>query len=101
MKKEYILCSAIYFDDGKEHDHQPKNITTGYVICGRRHHNCFATAYTLDPEITYLKFEKEQGFLTNLDRFVDRNEGLKIALEAEQVLDVTKLGKQLFSEDLY
>jgi hypothetical protein len=26
MSKEYILCSAIYFNDGKNHTHQPKNI---------------------------------------------------------------------------
>ena len=47
-------------------------------------------------------FEKEQGFLTSLDRFVNRVEGLEIALETNQVLDTTKLrGNRLFSEDLY
>ncbi len=25
------------------HDFQPKNIESGFIICGRRHHNCFAT----------------------------------------------------------
>ena len=102
MKKEYVLCSAIYFDDGIKHEQQPKNIKTGYVICGRRHHNCFATAHLLDPEHNYIKHEKEQGFLTNLDRFVDRKEGLKIAVESNQVLDINEVrGDRLYSEDLY
>jgi hypothetical protein len=37
MEKEYILCAAIWFDDGKEYRLQPKNITTGLVLCGWRH----------------------------------------------------------------
>ena len=41
-KKEYILCAAIHWDDGETYPHQPKNITTGLVICGRRHHNILA-----------------------------------------------------------
>lgn len=36
---EYILCAAIWYDDGKEYPHQPVNIKEGYVWCGRRHHN--------------------------------------------------------------
>jgi len=99
---EKIICSAIYFDDGVEHPHQPKNIETGFVICGRRHHNCFATAFIMDPERKYIKLKDIQGFLTDTDRFVDRYEGQIIALESNQVLDIEKLrGKKLYSEDLY
>ena len=102
MEKEYILCAAIWFDDKKQHTHQPKNIETGYVICGRRHHNCFITAHILTGDTSYVKYEKEQGFITNLDRFVDRVEGRKIAFEAGQLAgrDVSSRDK-LFSEDLY
>jgi hypothetical protein len=39
--KEWILCAAILVEDGEEHLHQPRNIKTGFVICGRRHHNCY------------------------------------------------------------
>lgn len=39
LKEEYIICSAIHFDDSKEHVHQPVNIKSGYVVCGRRHHS--------------------------------------------------------------
>jgi hypothetical protein len=40
---EFIICSALYYNDGASHLHQPKNIDTGFVICGRRHHNCYGT----------------------------------------------------------
>lgn len=43
MNKEFILCAAIYINDGKKHSQQPVNIKTGYVICGRRHNNCYQT----------------------------------------------------------
>jgi len=42
--KEYILCAAIWCNDGKKHVHQPRNVPKGFVIGGRRHHNCFITA---------------------------------------------------------
>lgn len=108
---EYILCAAIWFQDGKKYHHQPKNIEAGLVICGRRHHNCITTraATSIDrlcPNV--------QGFITNTDRFVDRKEAYQIALKAGQVeprkpnkeLDEyfgTKAGDTdiLISEDLY
>ncbi len=95
MNKEYILSSAIWFDDDKQYYHQPKNITTGFVVCGRRHHNCFATLSSItkddDTKIqAHLLYEKEQGFLTNTDRFVDREEGGKIAFNAGQTTELKK-----------
>lgn len=98
-KKEYILCVAIWFDDGKEYIHQPLNIKSGYVISGHRHHNCFMSVDILtDNNESFLDFEKEQGFLTNTNRFVDRKEGAQIAFDAGQT---DKLIKTLFSENLY
>lgn len=99
MEKEKIICSAIWFDDYKEYQHQPKNIKTGFVICGRRHHNCFMIMKILtNSNYTKLDYEKEQGFLTNTNRFVDREEAAVIAKEANQTnYTVTKL----YSEDLY
>lgn len=100
--KEYILCAAIWFDDGILYNHQPKNIESGYVICGHRHHNCFMTANILQLTHEYSKIEKEQGFITNINRFVDRKEALKIAIDANQLkVDNQCNYKQLFSEDLY
>jgi hypothetical protein len=92
MEQERILCAAIHFDDGNKYIHQPKNIKTGFVVCGRRHHNCFAIIGILGKD--RLKFNVVQGFITNTDRFVDRYEAFK----------VTKGGSgnhKLYSEDLY
>jgi hypothetical protein len=100
LDKEYILCSAIWYQDGLEYVHQPKNIKSGLVICGRRHHNCIATR-TAVTEINRL-CKNVQGFLTNTDRFVDRMVGMEIAYQAGQVsYEVWNTNKQLFSEDLY
>jgi hypothetical protein len=103
MKKPYIICAAVWFKDGKKHNHQPKNIETGIVVCGRRHHNCLITAFELnDGKRIDVNKDKErntiQGFLTSDDRFVDRAEGGQIAFEAGQIEKNTDC---LFSEDLY
>ncbi len=42
-KIEYILCAANYYDDGIIHTFHPGNVTTGFIVCGRRHHNCIST----------------------------------------------------------
>lgn len=122
---EYILSAAIHFNDGKVHVHQPKNIETGFVITGRRHHNVYSTLAALadslgmEERIKVLLDKASpdvQGFITNLDRFVGRAEAYEIALKANQVevkewdnsLDIifdTPLPKNtkmiLISEDLY
>ena len=105
----YIICSAIWFNDSKEHNHQPKNIKSGFVIPGRRHHNCYASfqsiGKSLDCDKTLivkkgvsLEERETQGFLTNTDVFVDRKEGGEIAYKAGQT---QILLTRLFSEDLY
>lgn len=99
MKTEHILCSAIWFDDGKEYIFQPYNIKTGLVLCGWRHGCIFPQIGGLVKERQELGiYEKEQGFLTNLNRFVDREEAAIIALKAGQI---TEEIKRLYSEDLY
>lgn len=97
---EQIICSAVWFQDGKEHEHQPKNINTGFVIAGRRHHNCYYTmAAVKSSDVSRMDFgEQVQGFLTNTDRFVTREEAAKIAYTAKQIMKETTM---LFSEDLY
>lgn len=97
---ERILCAAIWFDDGiGSYVHQPKNIKTGFVVCGRRHHNCFTTVAMISGIKKERKYINEiQGFLTNTDMFVDREEAAKIALDANQI---TIKKKELYSEDLY
>jgi len=97
-QKEYILCAAIYYDNGKKYEHQPKNIESGIVVCGRRHHNCFIILFNMFAEDDYSKKNTTQGFLTNTDRFVDRQEAAQIAFGRGQIKIPTK---SLFSEDLY
>ncbi len=110
MQKEYILCASIHFDDGLKHEGQPINIETGFVICGRRHHNCFSilAASTGRRELREHIFKSNsdsQGFLTNLDRHVNRKEAYIIAKEADQIVHgaglTDKENKILISENLY
>lgn len=114
MAKEYILCASIHFDDGKVHPLQPKNITTGFVVCGHRHHNCYTSLRSIGKSLGYddtlivkkwldLETREVQGFITNLDRHVDRKEAYLIAKEAGQLLHNMhdKSNPILISEDLY
>lgn len=95
--KEYIVCAAVHFEDGKNYVHQPVNIKTGFVVCGLRHHNCFAT-FSIIARLTHWNYEA-QGFLTNTNRFVSRQDAARIAYRAGQINDAHK--KELFSEDIY
>jgi hypothetical protein len=98
LSKEYILCAAIHIINGKKYVHQPKNIKHGFVISGRRHHNCFAIIDLFN--ISRKDYSITQGFLTNKDRFVDRIEAFNIAKEAKQMIKIHHKNL-LFSEDLY
>ena len=92
-----ILCSAIYINDNLKHIHQPKNISIGYVICGRRHHNCIAS-FSIMTQESIMEKEHIQGFLTDDDRFVSRNEAAEIAFKSGQIKEEISV---LTSEDLY
>ncbi|MFA5299630.1 MAG: hypothetical protein WC389_15685 [Lutibacter sp.] len=99
----YIICAAIWFKDGKKHEHQPININNGLVVCGRRHHNCYLTAIELNggkniEGLSGANAKTMPGFITSNDIFVDRKEGGQIAFDAGQI---PKLTDCLFSEDLY
>ena len=107
-QSERILCAANHYDDGKEHTFSPKNIKSGFVICGRRHHNCIETfalmvGFPYSEDANKLHQTEIQGFLTSLDRFVDRKEALKIATEMKQLIHNVNLDSNvgLTSEDLY
>jgi len=98
--KEYIICSAIHCDDKSIQIFRPRNISTGFVICGRRHHNCYATLsiFSFDR----LKHNAVEGFLTSHDRFLNRKEALKLAVECEQLKSRDDIiASVLTSEDLW
>ena len=107
---EYILCAANHYDDGIIHNSTPKNIDKGFVICGRRHHNCIRTfammvGFPYSAAAQKLHNTEIQGFLTDTDRFVDRKEAYKIAFAADQIKGPNKGQSKnsigLTSEDLY
>jgi hypothetical protein len=113
--KEFILCAAIWINDNQKHEQQPENIETGFVICGRRHNNCYQTITDLKGDINeYFKslnisdeyYREHQGFITSMDRYVNRKEGWKIAKENNQIqygLNASENGEDsiLISENLY
>lgn len=95
---ERILCEAIWYKDGKKYLYQPKNIDSGYVMCGRRHNNVIALNMALTGNPTRRE-TSVQGFITSLDRFVDRVDSNFIAISAAQTDNAE--GDELISEDLY
>ena len=88
--KERIICAAIYNPDEKDMAGLP------LIYCGLRHCNCLWQSEKVSRNPYH------QGFLTSTGRFVDRKEGLKIALENNQVIDIKQIfGDKLYSENLY
>ena len=102
--EEKIICSAIWYKELPTPVFRPDNVEDGCVVCGLRHMHCIYIMNALtgkrsvEPEVgKYI-----QGFLTNKNRFVDRVEGLQIALEQNQIIDLKEVrGNRLHSEDLY
>lgn len=98
-KPEYVICAAVWFKDGKKHVHQPKNIEDGFVVSGRRHHNCYYIAsICLADGYSEVKGTCVQGFLTSKDIFIDRKQAGELAFKSRQIKELTDC---LFSEDLY
>ena len=100
---EYLLCSAIWYADLPTQNMLPFNIEKGIVVCGWRHGNIIGTVKAL-AELRTVKLgadsvgETEQGFLTNKNRFVSREEAAAIAFLSGQTKDEKKY---LFSEDVW
>lgn len=87
MQKEICLCAAVKTE-------------SGVVYPGRRHGHCLVGISLIEKEGIR---NSEQGFLTNLNRFVTREEGRKLQ-EAAGIKSADKDGYRydtLFSEDLY
>ena len=87
--KERILCSAIIFN--------------GRLVSGYRHSDCYELLVSLIPDLK-LPESLPHGFLTSHKRYVDREEGYRIAKENDQLLLGPKIDDKneiLISEDLY
>lgn len=106
MEKEYILCAAVWYDNfllEKEEvlrirGFSPYNIERGIVFSGWRHPNCLYQAVAIAGLPSHKLGEVSQGFLTNKNRYVEREEAGKIAFEAGQTKELKTI---LFSEDIY
>lgn len=101
---EYLLCAAIHFDNGIEYSEQPRGIKTGFVVTGRRHNNCFKTAFILHGEenvqnlVRNGEWKISEGFVSNKDNYYDRRASAVIAYNSKQV---DELHEMLISEHLY
>jgi len=112
--KEKILCASIWYVGfkGRSQKEQfttkftknqnPVNVKNGIVISAHRHLNCKALALELGIISGNYSIE---GFLTSHNRFVDRVEAAKIAMDAGQLLPnedgLTIIPDRLYSEDMY
>ncbi len=105
--KEYILCAAIWYKEiplKKEIPQVlPKNCDKGLVVLGHRHGQCMWTMGCLTGLRSVTNApdgvgEYKQGFITNTNRFVDRQEAGVIAFNADQTKELKTI---LYSEDLY
>ena len=106
--KEIILCAAVWYKEmiiKKEEvpldRYLPENCDKGIVFLGHRHGQCIYSKYAITGLRDSESGENIQGFLTNLNRFVDRKEGWIIAKEAEQIIRVSGTEGTLYSEDLW
>lgn len=104
---EKILCAAVWYKKisvKKEvpiRSTNPINCSTGLVFSGHRHGQCIYTKCAITGLRDAESGENEQGFLTNLNRFVDRQEAWNIAEKANQIIKVSGGEGTLYSEDLY
>jgi hypothetical protein len=93
MEEEFILCAALRFGNT--------------IISGFRHSDCYATLTEVARiNDDYLPQREDQGFLTSLNRYVDRKEGWQIAKRNNQIrygLESSENGDEslLISENLY
>jgi hypothetical protein len=105
MHKENIVCAAIHYDDWSEIVHNCKNIKSWVVISWYRHSHCYWVLWRYEnlKDVDHKKVD--QWFLTSQNRYVWREEALKIVLWNNQELrtprERLKKVKILFSEDLY
>lgn len=128
--KEYIICSAIWYKNGKQYPFQNiYGIDNGFVIGGFRHPMCIGVC----PENPYIQrikvndgtaalpfewdpdnaLDTEQRFIMSYGRFVNRKEAFKLALSANQInresilktqginIDTYKKDMSLYSEDIF
>jgi len=95
--KEYIVCAAIRRIEPHSCVRVLKNVDLYDIEIGLRHADILHRFQGIVS-----KAMKDQGFITSKGRWVDRIEGMQIAIACEQVIPgTTPNDKRLFSEDIY
>ena len=97
---EKVICAAIWFKDihPRAH-HRPTNTPGGVVLCGHRHPHVISQINAITGKKMAEVGKYIDGFLTDRNRFVDREEGANIFISNGGELKYSKT--KLFSEDLY
>ncbi len=73
----------------------------GETFIGRAHYNAWLLMTAKYPEMVNSQEGREDGFMTNTGRFVNREEALKIAEKADELsVERGHEGSRLYSEDL-
>lgn len=123
--KEWILCAAIWYQDGTEAPRGfiAQNISSGVIIGQYRHGNCINVRATnklwnktaLDehnrecvklyfkeiPKEDIEKFGTVDGFLTSNGRFVDRWQAAELAMLSGQITEERALNKDYNGDEEY
>ena len=88
--KEIVICAAVRAKDGK-------------VIIGHRHNFAMRTMNVIPGYENERPNGDDQGFITSMNRYVNREEGYKLQIEAgiPSKDPGGYRGGELFSEDLY
>ncbi len=86
--KEICICAAV-------------KASNGMIVIGHRHGHAIRIIGET-PGLEYEQSKKSQGFITSRNRYVDREEGLQLQLEAG-IKSKSSMGytNELYSEDLY
>lgn len=88
---EIVICSAVRAKDGK-------------IVRGHRHFDALRALQAIPGYEKERPGDKDQGFITSLNRYVSREEGYQIQVAAGIESHDKKnpyRGKRLYSEDLY
>lgn len=100
MGKETITTAATWFKEQPTAILLPVNITKGVVVCGYSHAHILYAVNALLGTKQYQQGKQTTGFLTSMNRFVDRKEAAIIALNSGQIEKLRYHTNQLFSEDI-
>lgn len=98
MNKEKIICAAMKLNTGTIIS-VPAPWGHGDIIQTLSQYR--TTIGEKMPRPFCSNIDDIEGFLTNAGRFVDRVEGLKIAVEQEQIIKKHGASDQLYSEDIW